>query len=51
MSHKNLTDVCNNIIKTSKDLSKEIGKNIVIKIEKGVYNTTCPDCKEHIDKK
>jgi hypothetical protein len=36
------------IVVYSEQLSNQIGKNVVIKIEKGNYNTRCPECENSI---
>jgi hypothetical protein len=40
----NLADYYNKILQSAEDLSREIGKKVVIKIEKGSYKTTCDEC-------
>ncbi len=34
----------NNLMEKSNNLSKNIGKNVIVNIEKGKYKTTCDEC-------
>jgi hypothetical protein len=46
-NHFNLIDFFNRIKDKAENLSKSIEKNIIMKIEKGTYKTTCEECKNH----
>ncbi|MER5174600.1 MAG: hypothetical protein ABJB76_01045 [Candidatus Nitrosocosmicus sp.] len=41
---KNITDCLDKIITDEKNLLKDINENIIMKMQTGVYNTTCKDC-------
>lgn len=45
--HMDLIDNYNSILKESETLTNEIGKKIVIRIEKGIYDTVCSDCEKY----